>query len=75
VQVIITQNNNGGVSVIIPAPEYADQIEAVAQKDVPAGRPFRIIEDSDLPSRGSRARWLWTESGPLNVATETEVAE
>ena len=34
-QVIIFPNENGGVSVITPTPEYADQVEAVARKDVP----------------------------------------
>jgi hypothetical protein len=71
-QVIIFPQDNNGVSVIIPAPEFADQIEAVAHKDVPEGKPFRIIEDSELPSRDSRDRWLWTESGPLDVAPEPE---
>ena len=69
-QVIIFPQDNGGVSVLIPAPEFADQIEAVAHKDVPEGKPFRIINDSELPSRDSRDRWLWTESGPLDVASE-----
>jgi hypothetical protein len=71
-QVIIFPQNNGGVSVLIPAPEFADQIEAVAQKDVPAGKPWRIVDDSELPSRDARDRWLWTESGPLDVAPEPE---
>jgi hypothetical protein len=74
-QVIIFPNENGGVAVIIPAPEFADQIEAVAVKDVPTGKPFRIVDDSELPSRDSRDRWLWTENGPLDVAPEPEVAE
>jgi hypothetical protein len=69
-QVIIFPQDNGGVSVIIPAPEFADQIEAVAAKDVPTGKPFRIIDDSELPSRDSRDRWLWTNSGPLLVSPE-----
>ena len=69
-QVILFPNDNGGVSVIIPAPEFADQIEAVAQKDVPAGKSWRIVDDSTLPSRDSRDRWLWTEAGPLDVAPE-----
>lgn len=34
-QVIIFPQESGGVSVITPAPEFVDQIEAVAQKDVP----------------------------------------
>ena len=69
-QVIIFPNDNGGVAVIIPAPEFADQIEAVAHKDVPSGKPFRIVDNSELPSRDVRDRWLWTESGPLDVAPE-----
>jgi hypothetical protein len=69
-QVILFPNDNGGVAVIIPAPEFADQIEAVAQKDVPAGKPWRIVDNSELPSRDSRDRWLWTEAGPLDVAPE-----
>ena len=74
-QVIIFPNDNGGVAVIIPAPEFADQIEAVANKDVPAGKPWRIVDDSNLPSRDSRDRWLWTSDGPLDVAPEPEPAE
>lgn len=74
-QVIIFPNDNGGVAVIIPAPEFADQIEAVANKDVPTGKPWRIIDDSELPSRNSRDRWLWTSAGPLDVEPEPEPAE
>lgn len=74
-QVIIFPNDNGGVSVVIPAPEFADQIEAVANKDVPVGKSWRIVDDKFLPPRDSRDRWLWTESGPLDVAPEPDPAE
>ena len=67
-QVIIFPQDDNKVSVVIPAPEYADQIEAVAAKDVPAGRAWRIIEADDLPLRDSRDRWRWTASGPLEIA-------
>lgn len=67
-QVIIFPNEDGGVSVIYPAPEFADQINAVAAKDVPAGKPWRIISEDDLPSREHRNLWQWTESGPLSVS-------
>jgi hypothetical protein len=67
-QVIIFPQDDNKVSVVIPAPEFADQIEAVAAKDVPAGKPFRIIDDSELPSRDSRDLWLWTDVGPLEIA-------
>ena len=69
-QVIIFPNDSGGVAVIIPAFEFADQIEAVANKDVPAGKPWRVVDDSTLPSRDSRDRWLWTADGSLDVAPE-----
>jgi hypothetical protein len=74
-QVIIFPQDDNKVAVVIPAAEFSDQIEAVAAKDVPAGKPFRIINDSELPSRDSRDRWLWTESGPLDIAPEPDVAE
>lgn len=67
-QVIIYPQENGGVSVVMPAPEYADQIEAIAQKDVPEGTPWRIVDAEELPSTEFRDKWQWTESGPLTVA-------
>lgn len=69
-QIIIFPQDNNKVSVIIPAPEYADQINAVAQKDVPEGKPWRIIDDSELPSREFRDKWRWTETGPLKLSEE-----
>jgi hypothetical protein len=69
-QVIIFPQDDNKVSVIIPALEFENQIEAVALKDVPKGRPWRIVQDSSLPSRESRNYWLWTNSGPLLVSPE-----
>lgn len=69
-QVILFQNDNGGVSVITPAQEYIEQINEVAQKDVPEGKPWRIVDSNTLPSRDSRNRWLWTSSGPLDIEPE-----
>lgn len=71
-QVILFPNDNGGVAVIIPAPEFAGQIDAVANKDVPAGKPWRIVDDSILPSRDSRDRWIWNDEGPIGLAPEPE---
>jgi len=65
-QVIIFPNENG-VAVMYPAPEFEDQVEAVAKKDVPAGTVYRIIDVKDLPSRETRNLWFWTEDGPLGV--------
>lgn len=57
-QRIIYTNDNGSVSVIVPAPECSLTIEQIALKDVPFGKPFKIINASDLPSdRASRNAW------------------
>lgn len=65
-QVIVFPNENG-VSIMYPAPEFADQIEAVAKKDVPADTPYRIMDVNDLPNRDTRDLWYWTTEGPLGI--------
>jgi hypothetical protein len=48
---------DGGVSVIYPAPEYQDQIQMIADKDVPSGIYYVIMDESELPSRETREAW------------------
>jgi hypothetical protein len=63
-QRIIYPSDNGGVAIIVPAPEYVAQygIEAVAAKDVPAGKPYKIVDAADMPSdRTFRAAWEYVE--------------
>jgi hypothetical protein len=47
---IIYPNDIGGVAVVYPTGEIP--VERVAEKDVPAGKPFRYVEDGDLPADG-----------------------
>ena len=51
---IIYPNDKGGVAIVIPAPEWLSQegntIELLALKDVPEGKPYKIINTDDLPS-------------------------
>ena len=55
---VIYPNDDGGVSVIVPAAECGLTIEQIAAKDIPAGKPFKIVEASDIPSdRTFRAAW------------------
>jgi hypothetical protein len=55
-QRIIYQNNDGGVSIIIPTGKLA--IEEVAKKDVPAGVPYKIVETASIPEdRTFRGAW------------------
>ena len=49
-QAIIYPNDNGGVALVIPAPECGLTIEEIAAKDVPAGKPYKIVNYSDLPT-------------------------
>ena len=53
-------DGNVPIAVIIPAPEALAEfgIEAIAQKDVPAGLPYAIVDVSEIPSdRTFRAAW------------------
>lgn len=58
---IIYKTDEGGVAIIIPAPECGLTIEEIAQKDVPDGKPYKIIDTADIPSdRLFRAAWEYT---------------
>lgn len=57
---IIYPNDNGGVSILIPTPEYLAEhtVEELAAKDVPAGKPHKIVDVSDIPAdRTFRDAW------------------
>jgi len=55
---IIYPTDDGGVAVIIPAPECGLTIDEIAAKDVPDGTPFKIIDAADVPSdRTFRSAW------------------
>jgi hypothetical protein len=64
-QVIIYQNDEGGVSVIHPTKKALEKygIEAVALKDVPDGKPFKIVDISEIPQdRTERTQWTVDET-------------
>ena len=57
---IIYRTDEGGVAVIIPTDEAlrSHTIQEIAEKDVPAGKPFKIVDVSDIPSdRTFRNAW------------------
>ena len=59
---IIYETDDGGVAVIVPAPEYllTNTIEQLAAKDVQAGAAYEIVEDDVVPSdRTFRGAWTW----------------
>ena len=62
-QRIIYPNDNGGVDIIIPSPEYLEThtIEELAAKDVPAGKEYKIVDVEDIPTdRTFRNAWEYT---------------
>jgi hypothetical protein len=59
-QRIIYPTDDGGVAVIVPA-ECGLSIEAIAAKDVPAGKPYKVVDVSDIPEdRTFRNAWEYT---------------
>ena len=59
---IIYPTDDGGVAIVVPADECALTIEEIAAKDVPAGKPFKIVDVTDIPSdRTFRDAWEYSE--------------
>lgn len=58
--VILFKQDTGLVAIIRPTAEALARygIEAIAQKDVPTGKPYKIIDASEIPTdRTHRAAW------------------
>ena len=59
-QRIIYQTDDG-VAIIIPA-DCGLTIEEIAAKDVPEGKPYKIVDVSDIPTdRTFRNAWEYQE--------------
>lgn len=55
---IIYQTEDGGVAIIVPSPDCGLTIEQIAAKDVPAGKAYKIVDVSDIPTdRTFRNAW------------------
>ena len=56
---IIYQNDEGGISIIVPA-DCGLTIEEIAAKDVPQGKSYNIVNVSEIPTdRTFRNAWTW----------------
>ena len=57
-QRIIYQNSEGGVSIVIPAPDYTGTMTELAASTVPVGIDYAIVEHTDIPAdRTFRNEW------------------
>ena len=62
---IIYKNESGGVSILHPTDEALSfmSIDEIAKKDVPTGLPYKIVDDSEVPTdRTFRDAWTVDEA-------------
>ena len=59
-QIIIYKQDNGMPVVVMPAPQCLEthSIMAIAIKDVPAGKPFKIVDMVDVPQNVPQEAWI-----------------
>ena len=70
---IIYKRPDGGVSIIIPMPEESRTVEEIAQKDVPTGLPYKIVNVSEISSdRTFRDAWDIDEAELTDGVGSTE---
>jgi hypothetical protein len=60
-QRIIYPTDEGGVAIVAPA-DCGLSIEEIAARTVPEGKPFKIVDVSDIPTdRTFRNAWEYSE--------------
>ena len=58
----IYANDEGGISIVVPADNCGLTVEEIQAKDVPDGKTSYIIDATDVPSdRSFRNAWTYTE--------------
>ena len=64
-QRIIYKTEDGGVAILVPTSDALENytIQQIAEKDVPEGLPYKIVDISEIPSdRTFRNAWEIDES-------------
>ncbi len=57
-KLIIYPNDTGGICILTPAPECGLSLQEIAAKDVPSGKPWKIVDAADIPAtREFRGAW------------------
>lgn len=60
---VLYRTEDGGVAIIVPAPNCGLTIEEIAKKDVPTGYPYKIVDVSEIPTdRTWRDAWTVDEA-------------
>ena len=59
---ILYPTDDGGVAIIVPA-DCGLSINEIAAKDVPAGKPYKIVDVADIPTdRTFRDAWEYVDA-------------
>ena len=59
---IIYTNDDGSISIVIPADNCGLTVEQIQAKDVPSGKTSYIVDKSVIPTdRSFRNAWTYTE--------------
>lgn len=67
-QKVIFPNDGGGISVLTPILDSGLTVEQIALKDVPAGKPFLIVDDTAFPEDDEyREAWEADFSEPHGI--------
>lgn len=71
-QKIVFTNPDGSVGIIHPAPNCKLSIQQIAQKDVPSGLPYEIVDESEIPTdRTFRNAWRKDRGKPCHICMDT----
>ena len=59
---IIYKTKENGVAIVTPFLDCGLTIEQIAEKDVPKGTPYKIVDVSEIPADPIfRNAWEWSE--------------
>ena len=73
---ILYTNDEGGVSVIVPVPSWTGTMEELAAKVVPENEPYKIVEDSVVPTdRTFRGAWENYAAITVSLAKAKEITK
>lgn len=55
---IIFKDTNGGIAIVYPSQDWSGSMDELAQKDVPTGLKYKIVDDSVIPTDWTfRSAW------------------
>ena len=58
----IYANDNGGISIVVPADNTDLTLEQIKDKDCPSGKTVYTVDKSEIPTdRSFRDAWTYTE--------------